>query len=117
MSHGYKRYADDEPKKFRQTTAAEFISVLKPYLWPVGSRPRARALLCFSALIFSKFANIYAPYWMGKATESLVSVPVELPVAAIVAYSVFRFGTSAGGELQRFVYLRVKEVAYRYALL
>jgi hypothetical protein len=35
------------------------------------------------------------------------------PVTEIVGYGLMKLGTSTGGEMQRLIYLRVKEVAYR----
>lgn len=110
---GYAEHIDDDERKLRKTSLRDFFGILKPYLLPHGSLPRLRAFCCFASLILSKLCNIYAPIWLGEATQKLIGLPRTLPVAGIVAYSLLRFGTSLGNELQRYVYLRVKEIAYR----
>jgi hypothetical protein len=86
MPRGFRAFHDDSDRNvLSKTTFKEFMSVLAPYFWPEGTGPRARAVGCFTALLLSKIANIYAPLFMGKATENMVTVPPIVPIGPLVA--------------------------------
>jgi hypothetical protein len=67
--------------------------------------------LCVSLSLFLSPYSIFAPIFVGRATSKLVQG--VFPVTEIVGYGLMKLGTSTGGEMQRLIYLRVKEVAYR----
>lgn len=97
-----------------KATWREFYLILVPYFWPQGLYNRASALGCFLALAISKGCNIAAPAFLAFATDALTQSPPDWGGSArsIIAFGMLRLGVSAFEEIQRLVYLRVKEVAY-----
>ncbi|RYG56336.1 ABC transporter ATP-binding protein/permease, partial [archaeon] len=71
------------------------------------------ALLCmrcsFAFLGLSHVCNLVAPALLGSAMDALLRG--VLPVSQLVIFGVLRFGVAAFDQLQRLVYLRVKQVA------
>jgi len=62
----------------------------------------------YLVLIASKVCNLAAPAFLGAATDAVMQG--HIPWSAAIAYGLLRFGGSAFEELQRLVYLNVKQV-------
>lgn len=82
---------------------------------PQSLLPRSRVApaltpCSFVALGLAKACTIVSPSYMGAATDALLRG--EFPVGPLVAFALLRFAASAFEEVQRLVYLRVKQVAY-----
>ena len=102
---------DDAPARAETVTLYEFMRILYPYFWPSGTLNRLSALSCFAALALSKTCGILSPYYLGRATDELLHN--VNPISSVLAYTLLRFAVSFFEEIQRLVYLRTKEVAYR----
>lgn len=62
----------------------------------------------------SKACNLLAPLYIGVAVDAMaLAAPFDAPLGAIAAFAALRFLSKAFKELQNFVYLDVKQTAYR----
>ena len=100
------------------------MTTLRPYFWPDGAVNKLLAMLCFLALAASKVCNLVGPVFLSMAVDRLgervqnnnlgtVSDLGDWPWEDLCIYGVLNFGGRAFLELQRYLYLSVKEVAYR----
>ena len=90
----------------------QFFRIIKPYFLPSGFWERVSAAACFIFLGLSKACNLVAPAFLGTATDALVRRDLPACFSAVITFGVLRLLVSVFEELQRLVYLRVKEVAY-----
>lgn len=88
------------------------LVLMKPYFWPKGANNRIRAVSTYCILGISKVANLSAPLYMAKATNALTSGDVGSARTAIAVYCCLVLISSLFKELQKIVYLRVKQTAY-----
>lgn len=77
---------------------------------PTGRGNRLAVVGCYLCLILSKVCGLAGPAYLGRAVNLLAAG--ENPIAEIVIFSLLRFAVSCFDEMQRYVYLRVKETAY-----
>lgn len=87
----------------------KFLSILKPYFIPRNWVDRIRAFACFACLGAAKASSILGPVYLGRATDSLGAN--DFPVKSLILFCFLGFGSKAFNELQRIIYLRVKEIA------
>lgn len=92
-----------------EATLPEYLRILRPYIVPTGWQNKLAVVGCYTFLIASKGCNIAGPAYLGSAVNKLTRG--ELPTADILAFVILRFMVSVFEELQRYVYLRVKETA------
>lgn len=92
-----------------EATLPEYLRILRPYIVPTGLRNKLAVVGCYTFLIASKGCNIAGPAYLGSAVNKLTRG--ELPTSDILAFVILRFMVSVFEELQRYVYLRVKETA------
>jgi ABC-type multidrug transport system fused ATPase/permease subunit len=64
----------------------------------------------FVALGLSKICELTSPIFLGKAMDAMTRQ--EFPLMDLIIYGILRFGVSTFEEVQRLVYLRVKQAAY-----
>ena len=103
----------DEPSKPSAPLSwAQFFRIVKPYFLPRERNERISAAACFIFLGLSKACNLAAPSFLGLATDALVRRDVSSCFTNVLVFGLLRFAVSVFEELQRLVYLRVKEVAY-----
>ena len=93
----------------RKASFRDWLHLMKPYFLPRTAKHRMSAVACYSCLGLSKLTSIAGPAYMGMATDGIVKG--ELPVRAILMFTILRFVSSVCDESQRLLYLRVKEVA------
>ena len=99
------------------------------YLWPEG-RPdlKARVVAALLALVLAKGINVYVPFLLKRAVDSLAGVtpggslsgPLGIPAIAlgmILAYAGARVGSQVFGELRDFVFAKVSQHAQRVIAL
>jgi ABC-type transport system involved in Fe-S cluster assembly fused permease/ATPase subunit len=84
--------------------------VLKPYFWPKGVCSKLQCAATFLVMAGSKTCNLLAPLEIGAAAQRLSDG--ELPVAELARYCAFRFGSTTLAEVQRLVYIKVKQTAF-----
>ena len=87
----------------------KFLNILKPYFVPKNLLDRIRASACFACLGAAKVCSIMGPVYLGNATDQLAAG--HFPVKALILFCSLAFGSKGFNELQRIIYLRVKEVA------
>eukprot|EP01138_Halocafeteria_seosinensis_P007431 gb/GECG01007596.1/.p1 GENE.gb/GECG01007596.1/~~gb/GECG01007596.1/.p1 ORF type:complete len:692 (+),score=88.52 gb/GECG01007596.1/:1-2076(+) len=87
----------------------KFLQILKPYFAPRNVSDRIRAFSCFACLGAAKVCSIMGPVYLGNATDELAAG--TFPVTSLILFSGLAFGSKGFNELQRIIYLRVKEVA------
>ena len=109
--HGQGADDEDASRPTRDMSFVDFVTILWPYFWPSGVLNRLSALSCFLLLGCSKVCGILSPLYLGRATDLLLRG--DFPWQPILLFAFLRFGSSACDEMQRLVYLRTKEVAYR----
>ena len=89
---------------------AGYARILKPYFWPHGIVHKLRTTLTFLVMAGSKACNLLAPLSIGAAAQKLSDGSV--PYTELAMYCGFRFGSSALSELQKLIYIRVKQHAF-----
>ncbi|PIT99507.1 MAG: metal ABC transporter permease [Bdellovibrionales bacterium CG10_big_fil_rev_8_21_14_0_10_45_34] len=93
------------------------LKTLGSYLWPQG-RPtlRVRAALAMLFLVLAKVVNVYVPFLMKEAIDSLSSVTsvlVVAPVGIILAYGLSRILVQVFGEFRDLVFANVAQNSQR----
>eukprot|EP00736_Rhodelphis_marinus_P013849 Rmarinus@m.9012 len=91
---------------------AQMRKLLKPYFWPHLWSQRLRAFLAILCIIGGKACRVYAPLFIGRATDKLSSSDPEFPFEETIVYVVLGFLTSGFMELKNYLYIRVKQTAY-----
>eukprot|EP00943_MAST-04B_sp_MAST-4B-sp1_P008776 g8776.t1 len=86
--------------------------ILKPYFLPKGCINKFRAASTFIVLISSKTCNIISPIYIGLATQQLISEQV-VPWGYLAIYCSTKFASSALRELQKVIYLGVKQQGFQ----
>lgn len=84
--------------------------ILRPYFLPTGWLPKLRTAATFVIMAGSKGCNLLSPLAIGRAAQTLADGRV--PYADLGMYCALRFGSSALSELQKLVYIRVKQTAF-----
>ena len=94
-----------QPSSWRGTA-----KILGPYFWPHGTFNKLRTLATFFVMAGSKTCNLFAPLYIGAAAQTLSNGHV--PYRELGTYCALRFGSSALSELQKLVYIGVKQHAF-----
>ena len=90
---------------------SDMLYILRPYFWPKGFTPKVRAISTFFIMMSSKACNILAPLFIGQATQQLVTKG-EVPWVYLFLYFLAGWLSGAFKELQKLVYLKVKQKAF-----
>ena len=96
----------------KKLTVISMAKILRPYFMPEGTLNRIRAASTFIVLIASKACNIISPIYIGLATQELVSKQV-IPWGNLAVYCSTKFASVALRELQKVIYLGVKQQAFQ----
>jgi len=86
------------------------MKILQPYFWPAGIVNKLRTFATFLIMGGSKACNLFAPLAIGAAAQTLSDGAV--PYRELSTYCAFRFGSSALSELQKLIYIGVKQHAF-----
>ena len=84
--------------------------IMRPYFWPTGVASKLRVLATFFVLGGSKACNLFSPLYIGAAAQVLSDGRV--PYREVGAYCGLRFASSFFSELQKIIYLGVKQHAF-----
>lgn len=90
---------------------SELFILLRPYFWPAGLGPRLIVIVTWVFLIGSKLCSLFAPIFIGRAADILVSQG-RVPYTEIAIYCSLVFGNTALKQCQNAVYLSVKQEAF-----
>ncbi|MBO67523.1 MAG: metal ABC transporter permease [Acidiferrobacteraceae bacterium] len=100
------------------------LSVLVPYLWPVGRNDlRIRVMLALICLGLAKAANVYVPLLLGQTVDDLAVIgkssmtALGIPIAVILAYGFARWSATAFSEVRDALFSRVSQNATRQVAL
>ena len=107
----YNAVADSEVRSHWVT-----LRSLGAYLWPDGRIDlKSRLVLALSCLAAAKVLNVYVPFLLKDAIDSLSSekTAISLPLGIIIAYGMARVIAQAFAELRDFVFVRVAQNAQR----
>ena len=88
-----------------------YWTIMKPYFWPNGLTSKVRILFTFLIMIGSKLCSILSPIFIGQAVQRL-SDSGEIPVLEITLYASLKFLSVGLQQLQKIVYLGVKQHAF-----
>ncbi|MGE0485478.1 MAG: ABC transporter ATP-binding protein/permease [Gammaproteobacteria bacterium] len=90
---------------------------LLPYLWPAGRRDtRLRVVVAMGFLALAKLATVWVPLLYRDLVDGLsdpAHLPLELPLALLLAYGGLRVLQIAFAELRDWVFARVAQGAIR----
>ena len=90
---------------------------LMPYLWPVGApRTRVRVLVALGLLASAKCATVYVPLLYRRMVDMFADptrLPLELPLALMLAYGGLRVMQIVFAELRDAVFAKVAQGAIR----
>ena len=94
---------------------------LMPYLWPAGrTAMRARVVVALGFLALAKLATVTVPILYREMVDLFsdpARLPLELPIALLVAYGGLRVLQIAFAELRDWVFARVAQSAIREVAL
>jgi ATP-binding cassette subfamily B protein len=93
-------------------TTMEFFSVLRPYFLPAGTLNRFRSIMTWVLVGASKGTSLISILYIGFAVEDLEAGNQSGAIRNILTYCGLTFFAKATKELQNYVYLRVKQVAF-----
>ena len=85
--------------------------IMRAYVWPQGLFSKFRIAATFAIMAGSKACSILSPLFIGMATQRLSDEGV-VPYREIVIYTALSFGSVALQQLQKLVYLGVKQHAF-----
>ena len=86
--------------------------ILRPYFFPAGWFSKMRTACTFLIMGGSKACNLMAPIFIGNAAQALADQNYPRIVKDLSIYCALRFGSSSLSELQKLVYIRVKQTAF-----
>lgn len=109
--------AEGDKSQTRPVSLQELMRLLKPYFWPNAGADsallnRVRSCATWVCVALSKAANVMAPLYLAKATNSLNHGRLTETYTNAVIYTVLLLASSVFKELQGLVYLKVKQQAY-----
>ena len=94
---------------------------LSPYLWPAGqSEIKLRVVVALFFLTCAKVATVYVPMLYKEMVDLFSNparLPLELPLALLVAYGLLRVMSIAFAELRDAVFAKVAQRAIRNVAL
>ena len=86
----------------------DVLRSLWPFLWPSGDLEiRARVVFALLAIVAAKVANVFVPYFMKLAVDSLDGNVLALPLWVILAYGTARLLSLAFGQVRDAVFAKV----------
>eukprot|EP00949_MAST-11_sp_MAST-11-sp1_P004787 g4787.t1 len=110
-------YDDPEKKRMQLLEPQKGVSIvglwkiMRAYVWPQGLFSKFRIAATFAIMAGSKACSILSPLFIGMATQRLSDEGV-VPYREIVIYTALSFGSVALQQLQKLVYLGVKQHAF-----
>ena len=114
-------YEDPEKKRIQllkpQSTMSFYDSfkglwtIMRAYVWPSGCSSKCRIFLTFVVMAGSKASAILAPMYIGEATQTLADEK-KVPYHAITMYCTLQFLNVGLAQVQKIVYLGVKQHAF-----
>lgn len=116
------RFYDDPEKKRAQLlkppstmstkdTFKGLWKIMRAYAWPNGCSSKIRIFFTFIIMAGSKLCSLLSPLYIGLATQKLADDKV-VPYREIVIYCTLQFFSIGLGQLQKIVYLGVKQHAF-----
>ena len=118
MAHPARAPADQRHEDAFQWRA---LRGLIPYLWPVAApSTRARVVLALALLASAKLATVYVPLLYRRMVDMFADpsrLPLELPLALMIAYGSLRVMQIIFAELRDAVFANVAQGAIRAVAL
>jgi len=110
---------DKKPKEEvskKRLTFVELVKVLSPYFWPAKGSDgafinRIRSTSTWVMVALSKICNLWAPFFLSKATNYLVQGDFTSAAQTMSGFIAFRLAGSIFKELQSLIYIKVKQQA------
>ena len=93
--------------------SSPLLSLFAPFFWPSATRDRALAVACVALLLASRIASVCAPLLLADGVNAAARGSLQL--SSFLLFGIVRFGATVCQELQRVLFLRVKENAAREA--
>ena len=88
-----------------------YWTIMKPYFWPDGLASKVRILFTFLIMIGSKLCSILSPIYIGLSVQRM-SDTGQVPYQEITLYASLQFLSVGLQQLQKIVYLGVKQHAF-----
>ena len=88
-----------------------YWTIMQPYFWPRGLASKVRILFTFLIMIGSEMCSILSPIFIGQAVQRL-SDTGHVPYREIALYASLKFLSVGLQQLQKIVYLGVKQHAF-----
>jgi len=88
------------------------LLTLKPYFWPRQLVGKMSVLTTWFMVVVSKAANVLAPLYIAKATNSLADERIKDCMVNVAVYGTLLLVSKISKEAQSLVYLRVAQAAY-----
>ena len=85
--------------------------IMRAYAWPNGCSSKIRIFFTFIIMAGAKLCSLLSPLYIGLATQKLADDKV-VPYREIVIYCTLQFFSIGLGQLQKIVYLGVKQHAF-----
>jgi len=94
------------------------LKSLYPFLWPKNDlEVKIRVVVALLAIVGSKVANVFVPYFLKLAVDSLDGGPLLLPIWIIVAYGSARLISLTFAQVRDAVFAKVGARAIRKSAL
>jgi len=111
-----KEMKEENIKQVKRRGEHRTLAVLWKYLWPKDVKAlRTRVVVALFALAVAKLINIYIPFLLKDAIDSLsdVNKMIVLPAAVIVSYGLARIMVQVFGEIRDVAFIKVSQYAQR----
>ena len=111
---GAKQGSDkQDPKKL---SFFGLMRILTPYFWPASGTDgalvnRIRSTSTWIVVVGSKTTNIFSPFYLSAATNSLISGDIAAAIRSMAAFIVLKLCSGFMKELQGVLYIKVKQQA------
>ncbi|CAK4634837.1 hypothetical protein LEN26_014137 [Aphanomyces euteiches] len=105
-------YEDIEAGKEKSVPLSSLGVLLVPYFWPAGLLLKLRVLVSLSLVAASRSFRVISPLFLKEATNQLAATGT-IPLQATVFYCVALFLSNGTKQLQTYLYLSVKQHAYK----
>ena len=97
-------------------TLFELLRVLSPYFWPASGSDgafinRIRCSSTWLMVVMSKTCSLIAPFYISKATNSLVAGHYSDCVHDLIVFSMLKLACQIFKECQSILYIKVKQQA------
>ncbi|CAK4084538.1 unnamed protein product [Aphanomyces euteiches] len=105
-------YEDIEAGNEKSVPLSSLGVLLVPYFWPAGLLLKLRVLVSLSLVAASRSFRVISPLFLKEATNQLAATGT-IPLQATVFYCVALFLSNGTKQLQTYLYLSVKQHAYK----